>query len=120
MALAEAQGFRNCQLGYWDNGEFIIHFNGSPHGEYKNSGLIPIPDYLQDLRMIHAVEMLLDDAQYHKFTLFLSKIAWREYPDQIEDHAYKNRLRVSFSATAEQRCEAVLKALGRGDLYQND
>lgn len=70
-----------------------------------------IPNYCNSLDAMHEAEKVLDDDQYHTFTLRLSEIGWASFPNQISNKDYKNRLRIFCSPTAAQRCEAFLRTL---------
>lgn len=91
------------------------YFGRSPSGSIDR-----IPDFYHDLNACHDMEKVLNDSQYHGFTIRLSQIGWQlnpgATPDKSDDAAYKQRLRIFCSATAPQRCEAFLRTIGQWEI----
>lgn len=81
--------------------------------QYKYQRYPVYPNYYEDLNAIHKAEKILNNSQYHTFTLMLSEKAWDLFPHQTKDSDYKARLRIFCSATAPQRCEAFLRTIGK-------
>lgn len=67
-----------------------------------------LPDCLNDLNAVHELEKKLTDTQYVQWALALNELWLRDNPYSIP-----NRIGIfrSASATAAQRCEALLKTL---------
>lgn len=98
IAIAEACGWTRRKTTLPDN---VQNWN-DPHGNFSNES--QIPDYLNDLNAMHEAEKVLTEEQQFEFSDWLRKIApgmsgpvfWRQV-----------------HATAAQRAEAFLRALGK-------
>lgn len=111
IACAEACGWQRCRIPMQSK------HDPEPRGWALNgkagwSAVSRPPDFPNDLNACAQFEATLTDEEYHAFTLRLSEISWREHPNQTDDKAYKSRLRASFSASPNSRCEAFLKVKG--------
>ena len=96
VALAEWMGLapetkHTAPSGSWD---FILN---------------PVPDFLNDLNAVHAVEKVLQDKckYWPDYIDELSKLFRFEFPRQSETNWSQ-----MVHATAAQRCEALLKTVG--------
>lgn len=110
VAIAEWVGWREA-----------FPSTGGPHPRTKEGGillpyrwineatgkrLLELPDYPNDLNAVHEVETKLEHnqrSQYHE------RLEWLI---SEKGGSKRNRARRCISATARQRCEALLKTLG--------
>lgn len=104
IAIAEATGYRDGQLGFWEEDvAWTQHWNGNPTAIYIKTGLrCNITDYLNDLNAMHeAEEVLLDGSgRFDKFV------------DILESRELTGDCALAVHATAAQRAEAFLRTLG--------
>ena len=71
-----------------------------PNSSNSVQPLSSIPNYSGILDDMVGLIRGLNDPEFHKFCLNLSKLSWILYPDQTDQHSYMNRLRVSFAGAA--------------------
>lgn len=97
IAIAEACGWTRCVCGDPECGAWF-----APDASPDDPCLGP-PDYLNDLNAMHEAEMMLNRKQYLNYVTELGYVVGNtgvEYYDLIR-------------ATAAQRAEAFLRALGK-------
>lgn len=97
IAIAEACGWKVCPQNKW----LVIPPN-SPHSVQP---LNTLPDYCNDLNAMHEAEGTMDAPQYSNFTDHL-------YDAECERQKDTKKWRW-LSATAAQRAEAFLRAIGK-------
>src|SRR5690242_11272163 len=97
IAIAEACGWKDINLR-----EFLSCGRERPIGSHPNNPgcLTLLPDYLNDLNVMHEAEKVLTEEQWEKYTVELGWII------------YRTGMHKSFAhATASQRAEAFLKTI---------
>jgi hypothetical protein len=103
IAIAEACGWRHtpseANPNFWYNEKYKTN---SPWITYSARNEDGLPDYLNDLNVMHEAEKVLDDSQL---------IAMDEYLSRI--FKPKPGFKLLWQATAVQRAEAFLRALGK-------
>ncbi len=93
IAIAETQGWKRvADAKGWEDPRVWYH------PKHSHAFVEQLPDYLNDLDAIHKVELTLTDLQHNQFRIHLLTICG-------------NSARRAFSATAAERCEAILKTL---------
>ena len=117
IAIAGACGwkYREIRSGYESEGWFWCN------GEERLSKL---PDYLNDLNAMHeAVQSLRrngDQFQWLQYQQELFRVVWGRYFDIGEDYFGSELTWDVIEATAAQRAEAFLKAIGKWVDSDND
>ena len=106
IALAEWDGWKQaggftkdqCDYGWWnENYDYGCVFN-------------PLPNYLEDLNAVHELEKKLDGRlEYIYYTIALPKVCGGDR-DGITNF---QRHKLYIHATATQRCEAILRTIGK-------
>lgn len=101
IAIAEACGFTKVFVERRYRGFFkaIEQMVGEVATE---KGVKPVPDYLSDLNACHAMEKVLTDGQWQRYTSIVNS-------DFTQGSA--TIMKAICHATATQRCEAFLKTL---------
>jgi hypothetical protein len=101
-AMAEVAGWNNIHVfNKWKEGGTRNHRDGDIVGDFKGLTRLHIPNYLTDLNAVHEVENSLSDK--HHCILYAKLMDQYLYPTE---HRF-------ISATARQRCTAILKTLNR-------
>ncbi len=102
LALAEIHGWSQvhdansivlggCWVGYPPSGQII--------GQYEY-----LPDYLNDLNVVHEIEKLLDASQWLDYSIYLGGC--------VEDPGVEDWKRICH-ATAAEKCEILLKVFNK-------
>lgn len=90
-ALAELDGWCDVKLSGRLDGQLV----GFPSRGVLGTRL-ELPDYLNDLNACHRIELNLSEHGHDVFVAHLGRLTWR-----------------AVSATAAQRCEALLRTMAR-------
>ncbi len=119
IAIAEACGWTDIAADYPvnpDDGDFYILW---PSGVIpgKQEKRATLPDYLNDLNAMHEAEKVLTWQQTHEYAAHLIEIVGRDKPrlsECADGKPYAERW--TWHATAAQRAEAFLRAIGKWTL----
>lgn len=101
IAIAEACGWKKSDLWAWDGQTCYEHAKHDPRTASQ------LPDYLNDLNAMHEAEKVLTEAQKVEYArhIFCAE-------QQAHEESDETWHRCVF-ATAAQRAEAFLKAIGK-------
>lgn len=83
--------------------------DGAVMGTPPGGGWDMVPDYCEDLNAMAQAEAKLDDIQYNRYCACLSKICSDDYHELRKGEHFSAD---PISATARQRAEALVRALG--------
>lgn len=104
------EGYLKWVRGNWyenDGWEHFLYFNLEDALEFnavKRDNKYKIPDYLNDLNAVRRLEGKLNNDQ------------WREYYKELDLICYPSKFQFAcIHASAEQKCEALLKVLNKGE-----
>jgi len=111
IAIAKFCGWYDCH--YFDGGNVPY---GKPDDNWNEDAREfrqflehdePLPDYINDLNVIHEVENLLNKKQWNRYVIYLAKVI-AGVEDNMKVSVPTN---VLISATAEQRSKALFKLI---------
>lgn len=102
ICIAEACGFSDVKIRFWDGDERDPVLHGRLNGV---AGFIPVADYVRDLNAIHEVEKTLTKQQHWEY---ISELIALTGAESTEEYA---ECFVLAHATAAQRAEAFCRTL---------
>ena len=108
IAIAEACGWTKCRLAI--KGAGAPERGKSPYGVPPRRGYeVSLPNYTQDLNAMHEAEKVLT---YEQAEEFVEQLYLADQKNNLAENPPPWRFNVA-SATAAQRAEAFLKAIGK-------
>lgn len=113
MFLAELDGYTDVYAPVeWMpqelTGIYTFRRPDKPDALYAYVSRKPVPHYMLDLDAVHRLETKLSDTEFGLYRMYLLKIT---SPKEIGMYRSPQHERRVISATAAERCEAIIKAL---------
>lgn len=110
VIATELMGWEDCKDSYG----IETRYRGTPS---EVSVRVPVPNYYTDLNAVHEAALKLSPADWYDYTRALRKIVKRDCGNKKEfcyiDEQYCIADIWFYEATAPQRCEAILKTIGK-------
>jgi hypothetical protein len=119
IAMAELDGFTDIKIDDCEHVDIDARsvsewqeLRGTVDGDRKG-----VPDYLNDLNAVHRVEMVLTNNQRRTYAEILVQVHPLQYDPTNRpitgDHDGYMKLFLIANMTARQRCEAILRTVGK-------
>jgi len=105
IRLAYCAGFKDVEYRHGFDHDYVGYVDGQA---------TTVPDYLNDLNAVHELEMKLDGVDQSTYEAHLLDVVT---PEDEVDNEDRNFYWFVVHASANQRCEALLKTLG---LWEDD